>query len=223
MGQCRTAVPIYGSGGFTTLSDAQLEEQVAWWQSVGCTAMKIKIGEAWGTRIDRDLARVEHLTTIASPTAELMVDANGAYSIGQARRVGAELDELGVTWFEEPVSSDDTAGLANLRGSLRCDIAAGEYAADLYDVRALLPVVDCLQLDATRCGGYTGWLRGAAARPSPQPASLRPLRPLAARPRRRRRTQPPPRRMVRRSRPPRTATRRQHPHRPRRRPPPQHR
>lgn len=45
---------------------------------------------------------------------------------------------------------------------MHCDIAAGEYAADLYDVRALLPVVDCLQLDATRCGGYTGWLAGAA-------------------------------------------------------------
>jgi L-alanine-DL-glutamate epimerase-like enolase superfamily enzyme len=72
------------------------------------------------------------------------------------------LDELGVTWFEEPVSSDDTAGLANLRAALRCDIAAGEYAADVYDIRALLPVVDCLQLDVTRCGGYTGWLRGAA-------------------------------------------------------------
>jgi L-alanine-DL-glutamate epimerase-like enolase superfamily enzyme len=162
LGRCRRTVPIYGSGGFTTLTDAQLAEQVEWWQSVGCTAMKIKIGESWGSRIDRDLARVRELRRAAGPDCELMVDANGGYRTGQARRVGADLDELGVTWFEEPVSSDDTAGLANLRGALRCDIAAGEYAADVYDVRALLPVVDCLQLDVTRCGGYTGWLRGAA-------------------------------------------------------------
>ena len=91
-----------------------------------------------------------------------MVDANGGYSGAQARRVGAALDALGVSWFEEPVSSDDTEGLANLRASLRCDIAAGEYAADMYDVQALLPDVDCLQLDAARCGGYMGWLPGAA-------------------------------------------------------------
>jgi L-alanine-DL-glutamate epimerase-like enolase superfamily enzyme len=59
-GATRDRVPIYGSGGFTTLTRGQLEEQVAWWQSVGCAAMKIKIGEAWGTRLDRYLhARVD--------------------------------------------------------------------------------------------------------------------------------------------------------------------
>ena len=67
-----------------------------------------------------------------------------------------------MVWFEEPVSSDDLTGLAAVRAAVRCDVAAGEYAADLYDVARLCPVVDCLQLDVTRCGGYTGWLRGAA-------------------------------------------------------------
>jgi L-alanine-DL-glutamate epimerase-like enolase superfamily enzyme len=161
-GAHRRSVPIYGSGGFTTLTDTQLAEQVAWWHSVGCTAMKIKIAESWGTNIGRDLDRVRRLRELAGDDVALMVDANGGYTVGQARRVGTELDDLGVTWFEEPVSSDDTAGLAILRGQLRCDIAAGEYAADSYEVRSLLPVVDCLQLDATRCGGYTGWLAGAA-------------------------------------------------------------
>ncbi len=162
MGSSRSEVPVYGSGGFTTLTDAQLAEQVAGWQSAGCTAMKIKIGESWGTNLARDLTRVAQLRELAGQDVELMVDANGAYSTAQGRRVGADLDQLGVSWFEEPVSSDDTAGLANLKAALRCDVAAGEYAADLYDIQALLPVVDCLQLDVTRCGGYTGWLRGAA-------------------------------------------------------------
>jgi L-alanine-DL-glutamate epimerase-like enolase superfamily enzyme len=162
MGQCRTDIPLYGSGGFTTLTSAQLEEQVDGWQAAGCRSMKIKIGESWGSRIDRDLDRIRELRGLAGPGTELMVDANGGYTLGQARRVGAALDDLGITWFEEPVSSDDIAGLGALRSALRCDVTAGEYAADLYDMRALLPVVDCLQLDATRCGGYTGWLRGAA-------------------------------------------------------------
>ena len=124
--------------------------------------MKIKIGEANGGSIARDLERVRQLAKFAGDDVELMVDANGGYTVGQARRVGAALDDSSVTWFEEPVSSDNTSGLAQLRGCLRLDIAAGEYAADVYDMRALLPAVDCLQLDATRCGGYTGWLRGAA-------------------------------------------------------------
>jgi L-alanine-DL-glutamate epimerase-like enolase superfamily enzyme len=92
----------------------------------------------------------------------VMVDANGAYRTGQARRVGASLDELGVAWFEEPVSSDDHAGLATVRAVVRCDVAAGEYAADVYEAAALCSVVDCLQLDVTRCGGYTGFQRAAA-------------------------------------------------------------
>jgi L-alanine-DL-glutamate epimerase-like enolase superfamily enzyme len=121
-----------------------------------------KIGESWGSRIDRDLDRVHRLRELAGPHVQLMVDANGGYTLGQARRIGRVLDELGVIWFEEPVSSDDLDGLAELRATLGCDVTAGEYAADLYDVRGLLPAVDCLQLDATRCGGYTGFLRGAA-------------------------------------------------------------
>jgi L-alanine-DL-glutamate epimerase-like enolase superfamily enzyme len=162
LGRCRDRVPVYGSGGFTTMDEEQLADQVAQWSSLGCRAMKIKIGEAWGTRIDRDLARVRQLKFLSRDGVQLMVDANGAYTLGQARRVGAELDELGVVWFEEPVSSDDVIGLGRLRDELSCDVAAGEYVAEVDDLRDLIPAVDCVQLDATRCGGYTGFLRGAA-------------------------------------------------------------
>lgn len=160
-GRVRDAVPVYGSGGFTTLTGDELAEQVAGWQAAGCTSMKIKIGESWGTEVARDLVRVRQLRELAGGDVDLMVDANGGYSIGQARRVGAALDELGVVWFEEPVSSDDLPGLALLRGVLACDVAAGEYLSDAVETARMLPSVDCLQLDVTRCGGYTGWLRCA--------------------------------------------------------------
>jgi L-alanine-DL-glutamate epimerase-like enolase superfamily enzyme len=162
LGRIRDAVPVYGSGGFTTMSDDQLRAQVDRWSALGCRSMKIKIGEAWGADIDRDLARVGRLREFAGPDVALLVDANGGYTRGQARRVGHLLDEVGVTWFEEPVSSDDVEGLATLRDALRCDVTAGEYVADRFEAARLCPVVDCLQLDATRCGGYTGFLHGAA-------------------------------------------------------------
>jgi L-alanine-DL-glutamate epimerase-like enolase superfamily enzyme len=162
LGRARESVPVYGSGGFTSMSDDQLAEQVDTWSAAGCAAMKIKVGESWGSCEERDLDRVALLRKLAGPAVELMVDANGGYARGQAQRVGALFDELGVVWFEEPVSSDDVAGLAALRAALRCDVAAGEYVADLDDARLLVEAVDCLQLDVTRCGGYTGFLRGAA-------------------------------------------------------------
>ncbi|MFZ3269433.1 MAG: enolase C-terminal domain-like protein [Mycobacterium sp.] len=162
LGQARPAVPIYGSGGFTTLDDTQLGEQVATWQEAGCAAMKIKIGQNWGANLARDISRVCRLRELAGDDVDLMVDANGGYSVAQARRAGAAFDDLGVVWFEEPVSSDDIDGLRVVRDAVRCDVAAGEYVSDRYDARRLAPVVDCLQLDATRCGGYTGWLAGAA-------------------------------------------------------------
>ncbi|QIS14419.1 enolase C-terminal domain-like protein [Nocardia arthritidis] len=157
-GAVRPVTPVYGSGGFINLDDDQLGEQIDGWRAAGCRAVKIKIGADPG----RDLARTALATKLIGPDTQLMVDANGAYSVGQARRVGAELDRLGVSWFEEPVTSDDPPGLAQVRAAVHCDIAAGEYAYGAYDAAALIGAVDCLQLDVTRCGGYTGFLACAA-------------------------------------------------------------
>ncbi len=158
LGQCRAGVPIYGSGGFVNQTEDQFSEQVQWWREHGCRAMKIKIGRDWSD----DWRRVQLLRELAGEGVELMVDANGAYALGQARRHGEQLAASGVTWFEEPVSSDDLEGLRVLRAVLDCDVAAGEYVSRSFDAARLLPVVDCLQLDATRCGGFTGFLACAA-------------------------------------------------------------
>jgi L-alanine-DL-glutamate epimerase-like enolase superfamily enzyme len=161
-GGALTSVEVYGSGGFTTYDEDTLHEQAAQWLRLGVRAVKIKIGESWGTRVSRDLARAGQVRDQVGDAVEVFVDANGAYTVGQACRVGRALDELGVTWFEEPVSSDDLAGLATVRHAVTADVAAGEYAdGPAYVARMVRGAVDCLQLDVTRCGGYTGWLRCA--------------------------------------------------------------
>ncbi|MGH3579603.1 MAG: enolase C-terminal domain-like protein, partial [Mycobacterium sp.] len=96
---------------------------------------------------------------------ELYVDANGGYTRKQAVRMGREFSgEYGVTWFEEPVSSDDLDGLREVRDNCDSDVTAGEYGYTLgYFARMVnAGAVDCLQVDVTRCGGYTVWLRAAA-------------------------------------------------------------
>jgi L-alanine-DL-glutamate epimerase-like enolase superfamily enzyme len=165
IGRARDDVPVYGSGGFTTYDDTQTREQLSGWvDKDGIPRVKIKIGESWGSSESRDLARVALAREVIGPDTELYVDANGGYSTGQAVRMAHQMDEFGVTWFEEPVSSQDPGGLAIIRRQVRPDVTAGEYSWTLADSARLLAAeaVDCLQLDVTRCGGITEFLRGAA-------------------------------------------------------------
>jgi L-alanine-DL-glutamate epimerase-like enolase superfamily enzyme len=154
-----------GSGGFTSYDDTQTRQQLSeWTEKERIPRVKIKIGESWGGNEHRDLARAELAREVIGPDAELYVDANGGYSVGQAVRVADELAAMGVTWFEEPVSSQDLAGLAAIREQVRPDVAAGEYSWSLADSARLIHAgaVGCLQLDVTRCGGISEFLRGAA-------------------------------------------------------------
>ena len=112
-----------------------------------------------------DLERVRAARN-AIGDAALFVDANGAYSRKQALRLAERFAEAGVSWFEEPVSCDDLAGLRLLRDRAPSgmDIAAGEYGYDICYFRRMLEAgaVDVLQADATRCAGITGFMRVAA-------------------------------------------------------------
>jgi L-alanine-DL-glutamate epimerase-like enolase superfamily enzyme len=165
LGRSRDVVPVYGSGGFVSLDDDELTAQLRHWtDELGVAQVKIKVGERWGRAPDRDLERSRRARAVIGDDVELFVDANGGYSVGQARRMGHAYDDLGVTWFEEPVSSDDLSGLASLRRQLRCDIAAVEYADSVGYAERMCAAgaVDCLQLDVTRCAGITEWLRAAA-------------------------------------------------------------
>jgi L-alanine-DL-glutamate epimerase-like enolase superfamily enzyme len=162
LGADRATVPIYGSGGFTSYTAERLTEQLAGWvERDGCAWVKMKIG----SRPEDDLRRVEQARA-AIRAAGLFVDANGAYARKQALRFADEFAALGVSWFEEPVSSDDLAGLRLVRdrAPAEIEIAAGEYGYDLPYFRHMLEAgaVDVLQADATRCGGVTGFLRAAA-------------------------------------------------------------
>ncbi|GII58812.1 mandelate racemase [Planotetraspora thailandica] len=165
LGAVRDEVPVYGSGGFTSYDERRLADQLSHWATgLRIPRVKIKIGESWGTRETRDLERMSRAREIIGAGAELYVDANGSYTAKQAVRVMREAAALDVRWFEEPVSSDDLRGLADVRAAVLPDVAAGEYGCDLPYFRRMCEAgaVDCLQADASRCGGISEWLRVAA-------------------------------------------------------------
>lgn len=162
LGAVRDSVSIYGSGGFTSYSDEQLRNQFGGWVEQGISRVKMKIGRD----ANADLHRVAVARDTIGPSAELFVDANGAYSRKQALAQAEKFADSGVSWFEEPVSSDDLEGLRLLRDRAPAgiDIAAGEYGYDSWYFRRMLDAgaVDVLQADATRCGGITGFRQAAA-------------------------------------------------------------
>ncbi|MBV9690141.1 MAG: hypothetical protein JO202_10590 [Ktedonobacteraceae bacterium] len=163
LGAVHEAVPVYGSGGFTSYSRQQLQRQLGDWVADGISRVKMKVGR----HPDDDRARVADAREAIGPDKELFVDANGAYSRKQALALATIFAaESGVTWFEEPVSSDDLEGLRLIRdrAPAAMDIAAGEYGYDLWYFRRMLEAgaVDVLQADATRCAGITGFMRVGA-------------------------------------------------------------
>jgi len=162
LGTARESVPVYGSGGFTSYTAGELEEQLCEWVQSGIGAVKMKVGRD----PDHDANRVRGVRKSIGSTAQLFVDANGAYARKQALGLAHEFAEAHVTWFEEPVSSNDLAGLHLLRDAAPAGmaVAAGEYAYTLGYARRMLEAqaVDVLQADATRCCGISGFLGVAA-------------------------------------------------------------
>jgi L-alanine-DL-glutamate epimerase-like enolase superfamily enzyme len=159
LGACRDAIPVYGSGGFTSYTRDGLAEQLGGWAADGMRFVKMKVGRK---PVD-DPARVRAARR-AIGECQLFVDANGAYTRKQALAEAAAFADQGVSWFEEPVSSDDLEGLRLLRdrGPAGMAIAAGEYGPDGAYFRRMLDAVDVLQADATRCAGVTGFMEAAA-------------------------------------------------------------
>jgi L-alanine-DL-glutamate epimerase-like enolase superfamily enzyme len=164
LGMAHDDVAVYGSGGFTSLSERELCDQLGGWVASGIPRVKMKIGTAWGSDQQRDVSRVRLVRREIGPQAELYVDANGGYTRKQAIRLSRVFREHDVTWFEEPVSSDDLDGLREIRDQSDIDIAAGEYGYDLvyFERMCAAGAVDVLQADVSRCAGITEWLRVAA-------------------------------------------------------------
>jgi L-alanine-DL-glutamate epimerase-like enolase superfamily enzyme len=162
IGARREAVPVYGSGGFTSYSIDRMQEQLAGWVQDDIDAVKMKVGRDPSTDSDR----VHAARKAIGDVAELFVDANSAYSAKQALEMSHRFADFGVSWFEEPVGSDDLEAMASLRDRFPAgmELAAGEYGETLgyFDRMLGAGSVDVIQADVTRCGGITGFLAVAA-------------------------------------------------------------
>lgn len=158
-GTLRETVFAYASsGGYRDDIPPESSWEQEWEQAVseGFRAAKFRIGRF---DIAREAALLERLRRHAGDDAVLMVDANGAYDLPSALRMGAALAQWGYTWFEEPLSRHiaglSYAGYTQLRGRVGLPVAGGEGLAGRSEFDSFMTAgkADIVQPDVAICGG----------------------------------------------------------------------
>jgi L-alanine-DL-glutamate epimerase-like enolase superfamily enzyme len=158
LGGYQQSVPVYGSGGWHSLSDQELVDECTDFARLGISAYKYKIGT------DRDRERTALLRREMGPDFVLLADANQKVNVREALESATMLAEYGVAWIEEPVVADSTDDLAAVARSSAVPTAAGENNYFRWGFRELCErrAADYLQPDIGRCGGVTEFRKIAA-------------------------------------------------------------
>ncbi len=155
-------VPAYNSNGlWLKAPDEVAGEAVVLRDEGGFKGLKVRLGR---DRVADDLATIEAVRDTVGSDMNLMVDFNQGLHLGEALERCHAIDDLGLTWNEEPIVYDNLEGYARLTAELKTPIQIGE---NFYGPRALYTALqmnacDYVMPDFMRIGGVTGWLRASA-------------------------------------------------------------
>ena len=160
-GQVRDSVPVYGSGGWLSYSDQELQDEVRGYARRGFGAVKVKVGSPDARR---DVERLRLVREAVGPQVRVMMDANQGLDLAGALALARAAMPLGITWFEEPLHHQDVAGYATLRRQCGISLAMGEREYDLQPLKALVAAdaIDLWQPDLLRLGSVEAWRASAA-------------------------------------------------------------
>ncbi len=156
LGNARDRVPAYCTFGFPQYDRDQLAEAARLHVANGFRALKSVVAvDKGGWR--EDARRIRAIRDAVGPDVDLMIDANYLFNPVEAAYLCREIEDCGITWFEEPLTQNDARALADLRRSTRIPIAAGQMEGHRWRLREFVDhqAVDILQPNVTYCGGYT--------------------------------------------------------------------
>jgi L-alanine-DL-glutamate epimerase-like enolase superfamily enzyme len=164
LGGYRQDIPIIAIGGYyeegKTLAD--LGAEMARYRESGLAGCKVKVGRM---SPEEDARRVEAARKGAGDDFWIAVDANRGWSVAEASRFAALVEQYDIAWFEEPCHwYDDAHAMAEVRRTTRIPIDAGQSEITSHGVRRLIAAgaVDIVNFDASESGGITEWRRAAA-------------------------------------------------------------
>ena len=161
LGTSRTAVPIYGSGGWLSYPVDELIGEVTGYKKRGFRAVKIKVGKPdWR----EDLERLKLVREAVGGDIEIMMDANQGMTVPTATALAIAARDLNIRWFEEPIVHTDFEGYRTLRNQAGISLAMGEREYSTVPLRELLTrnAIDIWQPDILRLGGVEAWRDSAA-------------------------------------------------------------
>lgn len=160
-GGAKASVPLYTTeGGWLHIETGALVDDALEARDKGFAGSKIKIGRP---HLSEDRARLMSVRHAVGDCYEIMTDANQSFSLPEAIRRSAALEEAGIAWFEEPMPADDVAAHVRLANATRVPIAVGESMYSLSQFKDYLQAGGCgiVQADVARIGGITPWLKVA--------------------------------------------------------------
>ncbi len=153
------SVRAYASGLFWAADTDRLAEEVASARAQGFTSVKMRLGRD----PDYDRRAVTTVRRALGEGGQILVDGSHRYDVEGARRLAADIQPLGVGWFEEPFPPEDLARYVALRNDCALPLAAGEneFGFQGFAELARAGAVDIMQADACRTGGISEVMRVA--------------------------------------------------------------
>ena len=157
LGGHRCEVPSYQTdGGWLHFDEETLVQNAEASVEAGFHGVKMKVGRGHG----EDVRRIEAVDSVVPDGVDLMIDANCAYTVDQARRLADRLGTVDLAWFEEPLEKGDYAAYADLRDRVDVPIATGENFYNTTQFKQIVERggVDVVQPYVARVGGITPWI-----------------------------------------------------------------
>ena len=154
-------IKAYNSCGLGLMGPEKVAREAVELLQGGFSAVKLRLGYA---TLEQDIAAVHAVRAAIPAGVQIMTDYNQALTPAEAIRRGHALDDLGLTWIEEPVRADDHAGNAQVAAALKTPVQIGEnYWGSRDMARAIAAhASDYVMPDLERIGGVSGWLRASA-------------------------------------------------------------
>lgn len=175
LGTYRDSLDAYASAGFYAgnKGPADLAEEARGYAERGFRSLKIKVGrnpevllnplpDMWAPEyavvsLEEDVDRVIAVRAAVGPRVRLAIDANNAWTPPVATRFMRWVADQNIAWLEEPVSTDDVSGSAEVSRTIDVPVSGYETASGLASFRDLIEhdAVDIVQPDAIWSGGIT--------------------------------------------------------------------
>jgi L-rhamnonate dehydratase len=122
----------------------------------GFTAVKFG-WDPMGRDAETDVALVREARRGLGKDPDLMIDAGLVWDAKTALQRARAFSEYNIFWLEEPLRPDDYEGYRRLAEATEVRIAAGEEESNRWSFLELMDrgKIDVVQVDLTRCGGFT--------------------------------------------------------------------